>query len=275
MGLEKLGIRALVSVVFGPLIILSAWKGGIVFSALIGSLAVLALLEFYHMTSRKGSTPNKYVGVGTGVVLMALLFYNRIDYVWVLLAAAFFCLITIELFRNEPAPILNVATTFAGVMYVPLLLGFLILIREFPHSTDLDYALGGWLVILIFFSVWICDTAAYILGSRFGRHKLFVRVSPNKTVEGTVFGFLFAIGTSYLCYLFILQEMPLMHVLIIGAICGSLGQVSDLVESLFKRDAQVKDSSNIIPGHGGILDRFDSEILVAPVVYFYLKFVVF
>ena len=114
-----------------------------------------------------------------------------------------------------------------------------------------------------------------MLGSKFGKHKLFPRVSPNKTVEGTAFGFFFALLTAYISQLTFLPEISLVDALVIGVICGSFGQASDLIESLFKRDAGVKDASNLIPGHGGVLDRFDSEILVAPVVYFYLRFVVF
>ena len=133
---------------------------------------------------------------------------------------------------------------------------------------------GGKLIILLLLSIWICDSAAYIAGSRFGRHKLFSRVSPNKTVEGTLFGFLFALATAFACQMTFINELSLTQALVIGGICGSFGQLSDLVESLLKRDAGVKDSSNLIPGHGGILDRFDSEILVAPLVYFYAYFVI-
>lgn len=275
MGLEKLGVRALVSIFFAPLIILSAWQGGLVFLVLILSIVVLAILEFYHMATQKFTHPNKYVGVGTAVLLVLSFYYQQTEYIWLLFAISFFVLLTIELFRNEIAPILNVSNTLGGIFYVAFLLGFLVLIREFPVGRELGYQYGGYLVILIFLSVWVCDSAAYILGSRFGRHKLFPRVSPNKTIEGTIFGFGFAVLAAYLCYLMFLQGLGLRNVLIIGAICGSVGQLSDLIESLFKRDANIKDSSRIIPGHGGILDRFDSEILVAPAVYFYLRFVVF
>lgn len=275
MGLEKLGVRTLVSVFFGPLIILSAWQGGLVFLFLIISIVVLAMLEFYHMATQKFTHPNKYIGVGTGVPLLLLFYYQQTEYIWLLFAISIFLLLISELFRNEISPILNVSNTLGGVFYVAFLLGFLVLIRELPAESELGYRYGGYLVILIFLAVWVCDSAAYILGSRFGRHKLFHRVSPNKTIEGTIFGFGFAVLTAYLCYELFLKRLGLMNVLMIGGICGSIGQLSDLIESMFKRDANVKDSSRIIPGHGGILDRFDSEILVAPAVYFYLRFVVF
>jgi phosphatidate cytidylyltransferase len=217
----------------------------------------------------------RIIGITTGIFIGFIFFYNQTQSLWLVITVACFLIVSFELFRNEVAPILNIATTVMGIFYVALFLGFLILIRELPHQLDLDYRIGGKWVILIFVLIWICDSAAYILGTRFGKHKLLERVSPNKTIEGTLFGFAFALLTAYVFYLLFLNEMSLFDVLVIGGICGSLGQVSDLVESLLKRDARVKDSSNILPGHGGILDRFDSEILVAPAVYLYIRFIIY
>lgn len=274
MGLEKLGIRSLVTVVFGPLIIVAAWKGGLAFLVVIVSIVFLSMHEFYNLAIHKVTSPEKVIGIGTGVILCLLAYFSQPQNIWILLAASFFLLLVVELFRNEVGPILNISTTLMGVFYVGLSFGFLILIREFPRQSGLPYQQGGKLIILLFLAIWVCDSAAYILGSRLGKHKLFERVSPNKTIEGTIFGFLFAVLTAYLCQLTFIPELGLRDALVIGGICGSLGQISDLIESMFKRDARVKDASNLIPGHGGILDRFDSEILVAPAVYFYLVFVV-
>ena len=107
-----------------------------------------------------------------------------------------------------------------------------------------------------------------------GRHKLFVRVSPNKTWEGAVWGFIAAVATMIIAQKLILPYLRLHQAIIIGMIIGVFGQIGDLVESLFKRDAGVKDSSSIIPGHGGVLDRFDSLIFVSPILYLYIDFVV-
>lgn len=275
MALEKLGVRTLITVIFGPFIILSAWQGGYIFLALIASIVILAMNEFYDLAAQKVTSPIKTIGISTGIITCFMFFFNQTHLLWLLIAGASLVIVILELFRNEVGPILNIATTLLGILYIAFFLGFLILIRELPHQLNLDYHEGGKWVILIFLSIWICDTAAYILGARFGKHKLFERVSPNKTIEGTIFGFVFSLLTAYLCYLIFLKEIGLIHALMIGAICGSIGQVSDLIESLFKRDARVKDSSNLLPGHGGILDRFDSEILVAPVVYLFIRFIVF
>ncbi len=273
MGLETLGQRTLVSLVFGPAILISAWLGGYVFLGMVTVMVILAMHEFYNLAAHKDAQPQKIIGIATGAGVCLLLYFDQLQHLWILISTSFLVILIVELFRNKGSAILNVAATLLGIFFVALTLGFLLLIREVPNS--IGYKLGGNLVILIFASVWVCDSAAYMLGSKLGKHKLFERVSPNKTVEGTAFGFLFALMTATICQLTFLSEMNLVDVLAVGAICGSLGQVSDLIESLFKRDAGVKDASNLIPGHGGGLDRFDSETLVAPVVYFYLRFVVF
>ena len=109
------------------------------------------------------------------------------------------------------------------------------------------------------------------MGTAFGKHKLFPRVSPNKSWEGAIAGFVFAIITMIAAKATVIDLLTLYDAVIIGIIVGIIGQMGDLVESLVKRDAGVKDSSAIIPGHGGIFDRFDSLLLTAPVVYLYLS----
>ena len=116
------------------------------------------------------------------------------------------------------------------------------------------------------------SSAAFFGGTALGRHKLFPRVSPNKSWEGAIFGFLFAVITLILLKPVILNFLNWTNILVIGAIIGVVGQIGDLIESLIKRDAGVKDSSKLIPGHGGIFDRFDSILFTAPVVLLYLKY---
>jgi len=272
---KKFAVRALVAVIFGPLILLSAWYGGAIFAIFIGCVSLLGLHEFYGMITQNDARPLSHLGLAVGVLLNTCVYFYGTANLWQLFTAALLLLIMVELFRGQAKPTANLAATWLGIFYVPFLLGFLLLIRALPVQAGWNDTLGAKMIILIFLCIWICDTAAYMVGSRIGRHKLFPRVSPNKTVEGTVFGLLFAVAAAYLCQISFLADLPVEHVLIVGVICGSIGQLSDLVESLFKRDAGVKDSSKLIPGHGGVLDRFDSPMLVAPVVYGYLKFVVF
>jgi phosphatidate cytidylyltransferase len=204
-------------------------------------------------------------------------------------------LLLVELFRNRGSALLNVASTLFGVAYVSLFLGTLIGLRElfipedFPVYAHFNvpglavpddirstiYQWGGYTLIAVFVSIWMCDSAAYFAGRAFGRHKLFPRVSPNKTWEGAVAGLVAAIGTFLLARGLILPYLSIASALVCGSIVGVFGQLGDLIESLLKRDAGVKDSSALIPGHGGILDRFDSLIFVAPLLFFYLDFLVF
>ena len=128
------------------------------------------------------------------------------------------------------------------------------------------------LVISILASIWMGDSAAYYFGTALGKHKLFPRVSPKKSWEGAIFGFIFSIGTLILVKFIWLDFLSVWNVIILGIIIGFIGQIGDLVESLFKRDSAAKDSSSLIPGHGGFLDRFDSLIFSAPVIWMYLKY---
>ena len=194
---------------------------------------------------------------------------------WLIILILFYITLLIELFRNNASATMNISATTWGIFYPTVFFSFHILIRELPKTLQIDYALGAKWIIFMLVTIWICDTAAYFIGSAIGRHKLYQRISPHKTVEGAVAGFIFALITAYILHHLYLRELDLIHCLIIGSIIGIMSQVGDLVESLFKRDAGVKDTSGILPGHGGFLDRFDSPLFVAPLVYLYLRFIVF
>jgi phosphatidate cytidylyltransferase len=183
---------------------------------------------------------------------------------------------TLELARRDGKnAIYHVSTTMFGVLYVAYLASHLVLLRELPVVAGLDYATGSSFVFLAFVVTWACDTGAYIVGSAVGRHSLLPRVSAKKTVEGAVGGLAFAIaGAVVACYTFA-GYLDLTQAVILGAAAGVIGQVGDLFESLIKRDAEVKDTSGLIPGHGGVLDRFDGLLFTGPLLYYYLKFVVF
>ncbi|MBK7257385.1 MAG: phosphatidate cytidylyltransferase [Ignavibacteriae bacterium] len=137
------------------------------------------------------------------------------------------------------------------------------------------YRWGAWTVLTIFAAIWVCDSAAYFAGRAFGKHKLFERVSPKKTWEGAIAGFLGAIAAFLIMQALVLPYLTVTQALVCGMIVGIFGQLGDLVESLLKRDAGVKDSSSLIPGHGGVLDRFDSILFVSPLLFLYLDFIVF
>jgi phosphatidate cytidylyltransferase len=204
-------------------------------------------------------------------------------------------ILLVELFRNKPQAMMNVGSTLFGVSYISLFLGALIGVRELfvpadfpvyahfqipgtsvtPEVEQTIYRWGGLTVIAIFASIWICDSAAYFAGRAIGRHKLFERVSPKKTWEGAIAGFLCAVLAFVAAKALVLPYLSYSSAVVCGGIVGIFGQFGDLAESLMKRDAGVKDSSTLIPGHGGIFDRFDSLIFVSPLLFFYLDFIVF
>lgn len=158
-----------------------------------------------------------------------------------------------------------------GSFYLGLLYPFVYLIRG--EAAWMEPAPGQWWLFLLLGSLWVGDTAAMFFGKSFGKHKLAPVVSPNKTVEGFIGGFIGIIIVAMVFKIFWLKEVATYHFIIISILVGLFGQLGDLVESLWKRSLGIKDSSAIIPGHGGVLDRFDSLLFSAPVLYLYLKYV--
>lgn len=272
MSLSNNAQRVLVSIIAIPVIAAASYLGGIYFLILILAIALVSFFEFSSIMKNKGMQPNVLIGY-LGVAFMVINpLYHFFDFysftlIFILILTA------VELFRNKGSAIYNIGGTLLGTFYLGLLAGAVVSIREFyPQIGDL-YLRGGYLIILIFTAIWICDSAAYYGGSSLGKHKLFPRVSPKKSWEGAIFGFLFAIITVILAKIFLLDFISFQTAAAIGFIVGTVGQVGDLVESLFKRDAGIKDSSGIIPGHGGIFDRFDSLLYSAPVILLYLKYI--
>ncbi|MBI5474376.1 MAG: phosphatidate cytidylyltransferase [Ignavibacteriae bacterium] len=289
--------RVLVALVAVPLIVFLSVQGGWYFYAMVAFIATLGLHEFYTLAVKKGTQAQVLVGLVFGFCIVTVFLWVRVrpmGWLWTgSQALAFLFLVftaiifTIELFRNKGSALLNVATTILGVSYVSLFLGSLIGIRELlaagpvPTTSASSTAFqaetidhGGATIISIFVAIWMCDSLAYFAGRMFGRHKLFERVSPNKTWEGAIAGYLGADMTFIAAQQFVLPYMTVVDAFICGSIVGVFGQIGDLAESLLKRDAGVKDSSALIPGHGGVLDRFDSLIFVSPLLYLFLRLVV-
>jgi len=268
---KNFGKRVAVAVVAAPLILWACWRGGIYFLALIEAIIFLGLWEFYALAEKKSAQPNRIIGIVAGLGLALQIYFRGSGELWLTTSIFAVLLILVELFRNKGSALLNAGATLLGLIYVAGFWSFLLLIRELPREyPHINYASAGtWLVMMIA-TVWICDTAAYHVGMAFGRHKLFERVSPKKTWEGAIGGLIFGVLMAAASHYWFVRELRLIDCIVIGALVGTIGQLSDLAESLFKRDAGVKDSSTLIPGHGGVLDRFDSEMLLAPLVYLYL-----
>ncbi len=303
--------RVLFAVVAIPGVLLLAWLGGYAWALFVAVVMSAALVEFAALARAKGAEPQTGLMIAAGLALLLVFLHERLSadipalvgggipwplqwqaFIWILLLLMPAALL-VELFRARPSPLLNLATTVLGVLYIGLFLGTAVGIREIftviefhvgpvfgtadlsaAQHAQLD-AWGGFTIIALLATIWMCDTAAYFGGRAMGRHKLFPRVSPNKTWEGAIWGVFAALGTMAAAKFLVIEYLSLPEALIIGGIVGAFGQIGDLVESLLKRDAGVKDSSALLPGHGGVFDRFDSFIFVSPIVFLYLDFVVF
>jgi len=272
--LSNLAIRVLVAIVGIPLILLVTYYGKLPFLIFVSIISVLATYEYYELVKRKKSSPLVLIGVISILFIDLIFYFGKIQYLTMFLILIVLLTGLIELFRKpmsfEWSAISNLAITLFPIFYIGLSLGTLIGLREMK---GLNYFKAGVFVISIFAIIWICDTAAYFVGRSLGKRKLYERVSPKKTVEGFIGGLIFAFLSSLLARYLVLDFLTEFDSAVIAVIVGIFGQLGDLVESLMKRDAGVKDSSSIIPGHGGVFDRFDSLIYVAPLVYLY--FVIF
>lgn len=261
-------IRIIVSAIAIPAIVLACYFGEYYFFAFALGIGVVSYYEFWLFVKNKNINVSLTIGVISVGLLITNAFKNFIDF-YPLLILILIVLTISELISDKGSAIINLGSTLLGVLYFGLFASALVAIREFYR---VDYEQGGLLIISIFASIWFCDSAAFFGGSAFGKHKLFPRVSPNKSWEGALFGLLFAIVAMVISKVVILNFLMWADVIAIGLIVGVIGQIGDLIESLFKRDARVKDSSNIIPGHGGIFDRFDSLLYTAPALFLYIKY---
>lgn len=269
--LSELSKRTLVGVVAIPIVITAIFVGKTFFLILVDLILSVALWELYGMLEKKGYKPSKVLGLCAVIAISWDCYIHNGS--WLIEILFIFTILTliVELFRKSVQPVINAALTFLGVVYLSLLSSF-ILIREMPIRSGMPYSMGGWIVTWIFVTIWSCDSFAYIWGAKYGRHRLFPSISPKKTWEGAVGGYLMGLCVAVGFKLAFLKYFSLSDAFVFGSIVGVLGQLSDLTESLMKRDAGVKDSSRILPGHGGFLDRFDSPLFIGPSLYLYLLF---
>lgn len=269
-------LRVLASIVFIPCLIIVTWRGGYHFLALVDIVIFIGLWEFYGMMEAKGIRPYRAIGILSGLALSWYVYFRNGIYANLFLTLGLLAIMTLELARRDGRnAIYHISTTVLGVFYVAFLASHLVALRELPLAVGLDYWMGRSFVFLAFVMTWACDTGAYIVGMSWGKRSLLPRVSANKTVEGSIGGVVSAaIGAVVAKYTFA-EYLELSQAVVLGLAVGIIGQFGDLVESMIKRDADVKDTSGIIPGHGGVLDRFDGLFFTAPLLYYYLKFFIF
>jgi phosphatidate cytidylyltransferase len=261
--------RVLFAVVAIPAAAGVLWLGGWWLAAAVAALAVLGAREVYDLAARQGIAPLRLVGYG-GAAVLPLAAYGARSWPLVVEAAPYLAVIwllkvlVLAMARGPgQKPLAAVSITVFGALYASAPLAFLVTIRHGPAVPLAGFAL----VLLPLALTWICDTAAFMAGSQFGGPKMAPVLSPRKTWSGAVGGVAGALLAAVLLGALLPRTgsaLSLAQLLGLGLMVGVVGQVGDVAESLLKREAGVKDSSNLIPGHGGVLDRLDSLYFVIP-----------
>jgi len=264
------------------ILLAALWFSGWVFAVIFLVITVLGLWEFYGLVENEERQPQKIFGTLAGVLVycgtaLTFLVSWPDNASWqtilpltpfLLPAPLFFIAFIIEIYRARPNPLVNIAITILGIIYIALPLSLLTwFIRpDAVRFLGMPAALVGY-----FAFTWIYDTAAYLYGKQFGRHKFFERISPKKTWEGTIAGAAVTLAVAF-CLGIFAPVMPSAAWFTMACLVILFGTHGDLAESLIKRSLNVKDSGTILPGHGGILDRFDTMLISAPFVFLYLFF---
>jgi phosphatidate cytidylyltransferase len=254
-----------------PCLYLITWRGGVFFVGLVMLVVVMGLREFYALVQGKGYRPFTVLGYA-GAAAITVYAWRQGIAVPMVLTASLLAIMIRELWRGELGHALgHMAVTVFGIMYVGWLGSHLVLLRQLPAAQGAPAEVGAQMVFLAALITWANDTGAYLAGIALGRHKLAPRISPKKTREGAVGGLVAAALAGWLCARGFAGFITPAAGIGLGVVGGVAALLGDLVESLIKRDAGTKDTAELIPGHGGVLDRFDSLLFVVPVFYYWFR----
>ncbi|MEA3344934.1 MAG: phosphatidate cytidylyltransferase [Chloroflexota bacterium] len=257
--------RILSAVILIPIVGTAVYLGGPWLAAVVGLAALVAGWEFYGLLRKGGYEPSTSLGLLL-IALLLLGFYRpRWGLIQPTVAGMVILILGWQLFRaDSSAPMVDWALTLSGGLYLGLLMGYFLLLRAAPQGLR-------WIAVALL-STWICDGMAYFVGLSRGRHKIWPRISPKKSWEGAVGGWMG--GVVLTPVIAGLLGLGWSHGALIGALVGIVAPFGDFAVSMLKRQVGAKDSSRLIPGHGGMLDRLDSLLFTVPVVYYYVRFVV-
>ncbi len=255
--------RLLIAFIIIPLVFLYIFKlPPAYFLFFVIAISCLAQYEFYSMFKVKNAL--KYPGIFLGVLTIAASYFSR-GFLAELFVIVFIIIAAVRLFliRDPASSLRDVAVLIVGIIYIPGLLIYKIYLREY----------GAEWIIFLYGCVWASDSMAYYIGKGIGKRKLYAEMSPNKTIAGAVGSVAGgALGAIILKTVFVHSlDLALVNAVVLGIIIGAVSIAGDLVESMFKRDAGVKDSSNMLPEHGGMLDKLDSVLFATPALYWSAK----
>jgi phosphatidate cytidylyltransferase len=241
--------------------------------AALTAITILALQEFYSITVKNSNLTVRLVGIAIAIMLLSFSFLYFKDIVsskvFLLLIPCITSIFIIKLYSKKETPFNTIVYIVIGLIYIALpmaaCIGIMFLLNE-----NLTYSYSPLILLGFFILLWSNDTFAYIIGITFGKHKLFERISPKKSWEGFFGGLICTVLLSLLIAK-LFTVLHVQHWIAIAAIVVVFGVYGDLIESMLKRSLNIKDSGRFLPGHGGILDRFDAVLIAAPMVYFYLR----
>ena len=265
--MSNLAVRVLAAVIGVPAVLVVMWVGGPLFHALVMLITYGAAWEYFSITGFKQDRKSFIFAMLLTLSFSLVTTLIPLRYLGPAVVASTMGIFLWYLFSfGEMATVVSRAgIMLLGVVYAGFLPTLLLHLRNLPEGR-------GWFLMLLAI-VWLADTGAYFTGRAFGRHKMYPAVSPGKSWEGAVGGLAASVGGAFLAKAFFLQFLTPVEILILAIPAGALGQMGDLCESLIKRAYGVKDSGHSIPGHGGVLDRFDAIFFAAPVVYFFARII--
>ena len=287
--------RSLSGLLLIIIVIGSVWFNSFSNFLLFLFILIVGLFEFYRFAKAANYYPNDKLGIASGVVFYSISYLVAahilpLSIFAIIIPMLIFISIS-EMYRRKKNPISNISITIFGFVYVvlPMSLIHFIVLGNTTNGNEADIInslsqssifnpehqiiyYNAFYLIGYFIIQWVSDTGAFIFGISFGKHRLFERISPKKSWEGAIGGFITTIGAAFLAH-YLFPQLELKHWISISLIITFFGIFGDLIESLFKRSVSVKDSGKIMPGHGGVLDRFDSTLIALPMVYFYLQII--
>ena len=274
--MKDLLIRSLTGILFVAILVGAIMWNKLAVASLFFIISLIGLNEFFALMIKNGFNPKKSITTAIGAVIyfiISLYSFNQYSFKFLLfIFPLLVLLVVIEIFRKNETPISNIVFSIMGILYVVIpfaILNFFAYESTYSELINIeDGQHNYWLLLGFFMLQWSNDTGAYLIGSSLGKHKMTPEISPNKTWEGAIGGFVMSLLVAFVISYFTYSS--LLHWLAISTIVVIFGTIGDLTESRIKRTCGVKDSGRIMPGHGGILDRFDGVLFSAPFVLAYL-----
>jgi phosphatidate cytidylyltransferase len=275
--MSNTAVRVIVGIIGIPLIITIALAGGYVFLVFCVVVSFLCMNEFFNLFETPLHKPSWFLRWAGGInlkksifllvnsLIVVCFYFTKFNYVVILYFVMFLYLIIDELFKAE-RHFEAIGTWLLSILYISSPFGLLSLM----NSDNFILLFGADYAVICMGLVWVSDTFAFWGGKTYGKHVLAEKISPKKTWEGSVTGFIFTIITGIMLSVLFPEKLPMLNMIIISVIVAVFAQLGDLFESHLKRTVDIKDSSRLIPGHGGFLDRFDSLLFAVPAVYIFL-----